>query len=121
MFITAGGPMLEATLLLAAPGYFRGPRAMLVIPLGMVTDIACSTGVGWPIFIALNTQPAAPVKWGAAVLTMALGVGFVQAIAALGIRASAVHGLSRTASDRRYLALATYRREGTSAPSRSCW
>lgn len=89
MFINAGGPMVEATLLLAAPRFFSGPRALLVIPLGMVTDIACSTSVGWPIFSALNAQAPAPVKWGAAVLTMALGVALVQAIAVLGIRASA--------------------------------
>jgi hypothetical protein len=88
MFINAGGPMLEATILLAAPRFFTGARALLVLPLGMVCDIASSTAVGWPIFSALNAQAPTPVKYAAALLTMALGVALVQAIAALGVRAS---------------------------------
>jgi hypothetical protein len=88
MFINAGGPMLEATLILAAPRFFHGPKALLVVALGMVTDIACSTSVGWPVFSALNAQAAEPIKWGAALSTMALGVLLIQAIAALGIRAN---------------------------------
>jgi hypothetical protein len=88
MVINAGGPMLEATILLLAPNFFRGPRALLVIVLGMVTDIACGAGVGWPIFTALNAQASQPVKYLAAILTMLLGVGLVQAIAILGTRAN---------------------------------
>jgi hypothetical protein len=88
MFINAAGPMLEATILLLAPTFFRGPRALLVIVLGMVTDIACSMGVGWPIFSALNAQASTPVKYAAAILTMILGIMLVQAIGALGARAS---------------------------------
>lgn len=98
MFINAGGPMLEATLLLSAPGFFEGRRALLVVPLGMITDIACSTSVGWPIFSALNAQASEPVKWAAAVLTMALGVVLVQGIAVLGVRASASREHNSTAA-----------------------
>jgi hypothetical protein len=72
----------------AAQEFFSGSRALLVVPLGMVTDIACSTGVGWPVFSALNAQAPQPVKWAAAVLTMALGVLLVQVIAAIGARTS---------------------------------
>jgi hypothetical protein len=88
MFINAGGPMLEATLLLVATQFFRGPRALIVVLLGMVADIACSTSVGWPIFSALNAQATEPVKWAAALMTIGLGVLLIQAIAALGARAS---------------------------------
>lgn len=87
MFINAGGPMLESTILLLVPNWFRGPRAVLVIALGMITDAACSVSVGWPIFSGLNASAAQPVKYLAAVLTMIFGVGLVQAIAALGVRA----------------------------------
>lgn len=88
MFINTGGPMLEAVILLAASHYFQGPRVLLVVLLGMVTDIACSTAVGWPIFSALNADAASPVKYGAAILTMALGAVILQAIAMLAVRVS---------------------------------
>lgn len=88
MFINAGGPMLEATLLLAAPQYLRGARLLLVVGLAMITDIACSTAVGWPIFSALNAHAARPLMWLAAALTIVLGLLLVQAVAALGVRAT---------------------------------
>ena len=88
MFINACGPMLEATILLAAPQFFRGARVLLVLVLGMITDIACSLGVGWPVFSALNASASAPVKYLAAIATMALGAALIQAIAALGSRAA---------------------------------
>jgi hypothetical protein len=97
MFINAGGPMLLATVLLAALQFFRGARLLLVVVLGMLTDIACSTAVGWPIFSALNAQAAMPVTWAAALLSMALGCLLVQAIAALGARASASVGSNQPA------------------------
>lgn len=89
MFINAGGPMLVATVLLAAPQLFRGVGLLLVVVLGMFTDIACSIAVGWPIFSALNAQATRPVLWAAALLTMASGCLLVQAIAVLGAPASA--------------------------------
>jgi hypothetical protein len=67
MFINAGGPMLAATR----------AAASLTIALG------------WPIFSALNAQAARPVMWAAASLTMALGLVLVQAVATLGVLATA--------------------------------
>jgi hypothetical protein len=87
MFINAGGPMLEAVILYVAPTFWRGPRLLLVLVLGMATDIACSTAVGWPIFSALNAQAGAPVTWAAAGLTTVLGVLLVQAITMVAVRA----------------------------------
>ncbi|MBB3606105.1 hypothetical protein FHT40_005794 [Mycolicibacterium sp. BK556] len=82
LFINTTGPILTAAILFAAPNYFRGWRAPLVIFLPLVTDTACSAAVGLPVYNALHT-PGAPawVTWGGALASCAIGMVLLDAMA----------------------------------------
>lgn len=82
LFINTTGPILTAAILFAAPNYFRGWRAPLVVFLPLVTDTACSAAVGLPVYNALHT-PAAPawLTWGGALASCAIGMVLLDAMA----------------------------------------
>ncbi|MCX2930010.1 hypothetical protein ORI20_06985 [Mycobacterium sp. CVI_P3] len=82
LFINTTGPILTAAILFAAPNYFRGWRAPLVVFLPLVTDAACSAAVGLPVYNALHT-PGAPawVTWGGALASCAIGMVLLDAMA----------------------------------------
>ncbi|CQD17447.1 hypothetical protein BN1232_03898 [Mycobacterium lentiflavum] len=73
--INAVGPLALAVLLMAAGDTFTGWRALYLLFLPMMSDAAGSVAVGWPIFSALNADASAPVRWLAAALTIAIGLG----------------------------------------------
>lgn len=82
LFINTTGPILCAAILFAAPQYFRGWRAPLVVFLPLVTDTACSVAVGLPVYNALHT-PGAPAwaTWGGAIASCAIGLVILDALA----------------------------------------
>jgi hypothetical protein len=57
----------------------------------MVCDAAGSVAVGWPIFSALNAHASGPVRWLAAVLTIAIGLAALDLLIAYAARMSAAH------------------------------
>ena len=87
--INAVGPLALAVLLLAAGDTFTGWRALYLPFLPMMFDAAGSVAVGWPIFSALNAQTSAPIRWLAAALTIAIGVGALDLLIAYAARMSA--------------------------------
>ena len=82
LFINTTGPILCAAILFAAPQYFRGWRAPLVVFLPLVTDTACSAAVGLPVYSALHT-PGAPawVTWAGAIASCAIGLVILDGLA----------------------------------------
>jgi hypothetical protein len=82
LLINTTGPILCAAILFAAPGYFTGWRAPLVVFLPLVTDTACSAAVGLPVYNALHTPDAAAwITWGAALASCAIGFVILDALA----------------------------------------
>lgn len=82
LFINTTGPILCAAILFAAPGYFTGWRAGLVLFLPLVTDAACSAAVGLPVYNALHV-PNAPawLTWLGAFFSCAIGLALLDASA----------------------------------------
>jgi hypothetical protein len=82
LFINTTGPILTAAILFAAPHYFRGWRAPLVVFLPLVTDAACSAAVGVPVYNALHV-PGAPalITWGGAIASCAIGLVILDGLA----------------------------------------
>ncbi len=82
LFINTTGPILTAAILFAAPTYFRGWRAPLVVFLPVVTDAACSAAVGLPVYNALHV-PGAPawITWGGALASCAIGLVILDGLA----------------------------------------
>ena len=75
LFINTTGPILCAAILYAIPGYFRGWRAPFLVLLPAAADAACSIVVGLPVYSALHAPGATElVRWGAALLTCAIGL-----------------------------------------------
>jgi hypothetical protein len=82
LVINTTGPILCAAILLAAPQYFTGWRAPLVIFLPLVTDTACSAAVGLPVYNALHTPGASAwITWGGAIASCAIGLAILDALA----------------------------------------
>jgi hypothetical protein len=82
LLINTPGPILCATILYTAPGYFRGWRAPLVVLLPFVADAACSIVAGLPVYTALHAPAAGTaVTWAAALLTCAIGLLLLDAFA----------------------------------------
>lgn len=82
LFINTTGPILCAAILFAAPGYFTGWRAALVLFLPLVTDAGCSAAVGLPVYNALHV-PDAPawMTWVGAFISCAIGLAILDALA----------------------------------------
>jgi hypothetical protein len=76
--INIGGPLETAVLVLVARRWFTGRRMLLLLPVPMLLDAACSVGMGWPIFSALHAQASTPVKYLAALLTLTMGVTMLE-------------------------------------------
>jgi hypothetical protein len=76
------GPRNSAAILFAAPNYFTGWRAALVLFVPLVTDAACSAAVGLPVYNALHV-PGAPawVTWAGALVSCAIGLAILDALA----------------------------------------
>jgi hypothetical protein len=105
LLINTPGPLLCATILYAAPGYFRGWRAPLVVLVPFVADAACSIVAGLPIYTALHAPAAGDaVRWGAGLLTCAIGLLLLDAFARVIVWRQGA--LSGRALDDRDLALA---------------
>ena len=97
ILINTAGPLALAVLLLATGDTFDGWRALYLLFLPMMSDAAGSVAVGWPIFSALNAQASAPVRWLAAALTIAIGLGALDLLIAYAARMSAALVSTRTA------------------------
>lgn len=76
--INIGGPIATAVLLLVARRRLSGWRLLLLLPVPMLLDAACSIAMGWPIFSALHAQASMPVKYLAAVITVAMAVTLLE-------------------------------------------
>jgi hypothetical protein len=72
--INIGGPLETAVLVLIARRWFSGWRVLLLVPIPMFLDAACSVGMGWPIFSALHAQSSMPVKYLAAFATIGMAL-----------------------------------------------
>jgi hypothetical protein len=82
LFINTTGPILCAAILFAAPGYFTGWRAGLVLFLPLVTDAGCSAAVGLPVYNALHMPGASPwLTWLGAFVSCAIGLAILDASA----------------------------------------
>jgi hypothetical protein len=82
LFINTTGPILCAAILFAAPGYFTGWRAALVLFLPLVTDTASSAAVGLPVYNALHTPGASHwLLWGGAIASCAIGLVILDGMA----------------------------------------
>jgi hypothetical protein len=82
LFINTTGPILCAAILFAAPDYFMGWRAPLVVFLPLVTDTACSAAVGLPVYNALHTPGASGwLLWGGAIVSCAVGLVILDGLA----------------------------------------
>ncbi|WAJ43288.1 hypothetical protein OK015_18980 [Mycobacterium sp. Aquia_216] len=90
--INAVGPLALAVLLMAAGDTFTGGRALYLLFLPMMSDAAGSVAVGWPIFSALNAHASTSVRWLAAALTIAVGLGTLDLLIAYAARMSSARG-----------------------------
>jgi hypothetical protein len=82
LFINTTGPILCAAILFAAPGYFTGWRAWLLLFLPLVTDAGCSAAVGLPVYNALHVPGAAAwLTWVGAFVSCAIGLVILDASA----------------------------------------
>jgi hypothetical protein len=82
LLINTTGPILCAAILFAAPDYFRGWRAPLVVFLPVVTDAGCSAAVGLPVYNALHTPGASAwITWGGAIASCAIGLAILDGLA----------------------------------------
>jgi len=82
LFINTTGPILCAAILFAAPGYFTGWRAVLVLFLPLVTDAGCSAAVGLPVYNALHMPGASAwVTLAGALASCAIGLVILDALA----------------------------------------
>ncbi len=82
LLINTTGPILCAAILFAAPGYFNGWRAGLVLFLPLVTDAGCSAAVGLPVYNALHVPDASAwVLLVRAFVSCAIGLGILDASA----------------------------------------
>jgi hypothetical protein len=75
--INIGGPLETALILFVGARYFRGARMLLLLPLPMILDAASSVGAGWPVFSALHAEASTPVKYLAALATMAIAAALL--------------------------------------------
>lgn len=89
LFINVGGPFEVAVILFAAKHLFTGWRQVYLIALPMVCNAAGSIAVGWPIYSALNAQASEPLKYAAAIATMALGYALLDLTITWAARKSA--------------------------------
>ncbi len=89
IFINAVGPLALAVLLLTAGEVFTGWRMVYLLFLPMVCDAAGTVAVGWPIFSALHADVPTPVRWGAAALSIAIGVAILDLLITYAARTSA--------------------------------
>lgn len=89
IFINAVGPLGLAVLLLAAEDRFSGWRMLYLPLLPMVCNAAGSVAVGWPIYSALNAQAGPVITWGAAILTIAIGLAILDILITTAARMSA--------------------------------
>jgi hypothetical protein len=81
LLINTTGPIFCAAILFAAPGYFRGWRAPLIILLPVVADASCSIAVGLPVYSALHAPHAGTLaKWGGALLSCVIGLAILDAL-----------------------------------------
>jgi hypothetical protein len=87
--INTVGPLALAILLFATGDVFSGWRALYLLLLPMMFDAAGSVAVGWPIFSALNAHASAPMRWVAAVVTIAIGLATLDLLIAYAARMSA--------------------------------
>ncbi len=82
LLINTTGPILCAAILFAAPGYFRGWRAPLLVLVPVVADAACSIAVGLPVYTVLHTPGVSePVRWAGALLSCLIGLVILDALA----------------------------------------
>jgi hypothetical protein len=76
--INIGGSVETAVILLLGRRWFSGWRLLLLLPVPMLLDAACSVALGWPIFSALHAQASMPIKYLAAFVTLAMGVTMLE-------------------------------------------
>jgi hypothetical protein len=100
--INIGAPIVTAVILLVARDLLKGWRMLLLLPVPMVLDAACSVGMGWPIFSALHAQASMPVKYLAALASLAMAVTMLElTIRYVASRSGPVPGRTPGASDDR--------------------
>jgi hypothetical protein len=107
--INIGGPLETALILFVGAQFFRGWRMLLVLPLPMILDAAGSVGAGWPVFSALHAQASTPVKYLAALGTLAIAGALLKLTVEYAARRSQEH-----ATAGRVGAIAVDRRGATS-------
>jgi hypothetical protein len=90
LFINVGGPVEVAVILYAAKHLLTGWQQLYLVALPMVCNAAGSIAVGWPIYSALNAQASEPVKYAAALVTMAIGYALLDLTITWAARKSAV-------------------------------
>lgn len=82
LLINSTGPMLCVAVIYAVPGYFTGWRRPLLLLVPVVTDAACSVGVGLPVYTALHTPSiSTPVRWLGALASVFIGLVLLDAFA----------------------------------------
>jgi hypothetical protein len=82
LMINTTGPVLCAAVLYAARDYFTGWRAPFLVLLPVVADAACSIAVGLPVYSVLHAPGATePIRWAGAVLSCAIGLVLLDALA----------------------------------------
>jgi len=89
LFMNIAGPLETAAVLLVLGASLRGWRLPAVALLPVSLDVAGSTLTGWPVFSALHAQASMPVKYLAALATIAIGVVTLQATISWAARRTA--------------------------------
>jgi hypothetical protein len=93
MFINPALPIAAGALFHVMRDQLKGVRGVLVVLLLPMTYGAIYGAIGWPIFVALNSNVADVVIWGAAVLTIA------QALLLVHLTISGLEWYRRTTGD----------------------
>ena len=79
LVINAGAPIAAACLLLAVPKLFEGWKVIYAALVPMTVYGAYSMATGWPVFSATHAEDLAQVwRWGAACLTIAIGLVIIN-------------------------------------------
>ena len=80
LLINTTGPILCAAILFAAPGFFKGWRALYVLFLPLVTDAGCSAAVGLPVYSVIHMENISEfTRLGGAILSCAIGLAILDA------------------------------------------
>lgn len=82
-------PIVLGAIVYAFDDWFRGVRALAIVPIGLMTSAAVNASVGWPSWMAVNTDLGWIATQACGVTTFVLAAAVVRVVAHFVARAAA--------------------------------